>query len=173
MKRRRFVTGIAVTAFAPPLFAADYLAPDEAQHTLFPEAEQFVAVSLARGVAALKLSPARASQLAAYEARKAGLVAGYVVFDQVVGKYELISYAVALSPAAVVRGVEILAYRESHGYEIRQQAWRAQFIGKDNHADIRINDDISNISGATLSCTHVTDGIRQIVALTYASFAAT
>jgi len=28
-----------------------------------------------------------------------------------------------------------------------------------------LGDDIANISGATLSCTHVTDGVRRIVAV--------
>jgi len=28
-----------------------------------------------------------------------------------------------------------------------------------------VGDDIANISGATLSCTHVTDGVRRIVAV--------
>jgi hypothetical protein len=28
-----------------------------------------------------------------------------------------------------------------------------------------VGDDIANISGATLSCTHVTDGVRRIVAM--------
>jgi hypothetical protein len=70
-----------------------------------------------------------------------------------------------------VRQVEILSYRESHGYEIRQDAWRAQFVGKGPAAPIRIGDDIRNISGATLSCTHVTDGVHLIVALVNATYA--
>ncbi len=67
--------------------------------------------------------------------------------------------------ACQIRDVEILAYRESHGYEVRNKPWRSQFTGKSAQAPLRIGDDIDNISGATLSCTHITDGIRRIVVM--------
>ena len=172
MKRRRFLTGMAVTAFAAPAFSADYLTPDEAKHQFFPDADSFAPATLERGIAALKVPASRLAHLRAFEARQATKLLGYVVIDEVIGKFELIGYAVSLTPEAVVQAVEILSYRESHGYEIRQKAWRAQFVGKDSRAPIRLDDDISNISGATMSCTHVTDGIRQIVALVHASAAA-
>ena len=90
---------------------------------------------------------------------------GYVVLDDVVGKFELISYAVALNLDASVKQVEILTYRESHGGEIRNAAWRKQFVGKTAESGIAIGNGIANISGATLSCTHVTDGVRRIAAI--------
>jgi Na+-translocating ferredoxin:NAD+ oxidoreductase RnfG subunit len=92
-----------------------------------------------------------------------------VVSDAVVGKFELIGYAVGLDADGSVRQVEILSYRESHGHEIRLPAWRRQFVGKTAAAPIRIGDDISNISGATLSCQHVTGGVRRIVAVVAAA----
>jgi Na+-translocating ferredoxin:NAD+ oxidoreductase RnfG subunit len=98
-------------------------------------------------------------------ARRAGTVLGYVVVDAVVGKTELIDYAVGIGLDGTIRQVEILAYRESHGAEIRLPAWRRQFIGKGAEAALRIGDDITNISGATLSCTHVAEGVRRIVAI--------
>jgi len=85
---------------------------------------------------------------------------------------ELISYAVGLNPDASVRQVEILAYRESHGGEIRLPAWRKQFAGKSaKSGDLRIGAGINNISGATLSCTHVTDGVRRIAAIAQVALA--
>jgi Na+-translocating ferredoxin:NAD+ oxidoreductase RnfG subunit len=88
-----------------------------------------------------------------------------VVVDNVVGKFELITYAVGIALDGSVKQVEILSYRESHGGEIRLPAWRKQFGGKTLAAPIKLGDDIANISGATLSCTHVTEGIRRIVAV--------
>jgi Na+-translocating ferredoxin:NAD+ oxidoreductase RnfG subunit len=90
---------------------------------------------------------------------------GYVITDAVIGKFELISYAVGLNPAGDIVDVEILSYRESHGYEVRNKPWRAQFTGKSAKAPLRIGEDINNISGATLSCTHLTDGIRRIAVM--------
>ncbi|HWI11259.1 MAG TPA: FMN-binding protein, partial [Burkholderiaceae bacterium] len=89
----------------------------------------------------------------------------FVVTDAVIGKVELIDYAVGIALDGSVKQIEILSYRESHGFEIRLPAWRKQFVGKGAGAAIKVGDDIANISGATLSCTHVTDGVRRIVAV--------
>jgi Na+-translocating ferredoxin:NAD+ oxidoreductase RnfG subunit len=92
-------------------------------------------------------------------------VLGAVVVDEVVGKFELITYAVGLSADGTVKQVEILSYRESHGHEIRLPAWRKQFVGKTAASPLQVGEDIANISGATLSCKHVTDGVKRIVAI--------
>ena len=59
----------------------------------------------------------------------------------------------------------MLVYRESHGAEIRTPAWRRQFEGRKGPSQIRFGDDIRNISGATLSCQHVTEGVQRLSAL--------
>ena len=97
-------------------------------------------------------------------ARREEATLGYVVVDEVIGKFELITYAVGLNRDGSVRQVEVMDYRESHGHEIRLPAWRRQFEGKTAASPIRVGEDIANISGATLSCQHVTDGVRRIVA---------
>jgi Na+-transporting NADH:ubiquinone oxidoreductase subunit NqrC len=61
--------------------------------------------------------------------------------------------------------VEILEYRESHGGEIRNDRWLAQFAGRSTPAQLRFRTDIKNIAGATLSSEHVTAGVRRILAL--------
>jgi hypothetical protein len=38
-------------------------------------------------------------------------------------------------------------------------------VGKTAEAPLRVGEDIANISGATLSCTHVTEGVRRIAAV--------
>jgi len=43
-------------------------------------------------------------------------------------------------------------YRESYGGEIRNADWRKQFLGKNRTLALRLNEGITNISGATLSC---------------------
>ena len=88
---------------------------------------------------------------------------GLFIVDDVVGKHELITFALALTPAGAVRAIEILDYRESYGYEVRNADWRAQFIGKTGGAALKLDQDIRNISGATLSCRHVTDGVKRLL----------
>lgn len=92
---------------------------------------------------------------------------GFFLADAVIGKHDLINYAVALDNNGKVRQVEVLEYREAYGGEVRNAAWRAQFVGKEDGDPVRVGRDIQGISGATLSSEHLTDGIRRLLA-TYA-----
>jgi electron transport complex protein RnfG len=89
---------------------------------------------------------------------------GTLWLDHVIGKHELIDYVVAISPEGKVTQVEILEYREHYGGQIRQPDWRAQFKGKTADAPLKPGQEIYNISGATLSCRHVTEGVKRVLA---------
>jgi hypothetical protein len=92
---------------------------------------------------------------------------GWFIEDQVVGKHEFITFALALDNSGGVKDIEIMDYRESYGDQVRNPAWRAQFTGKHHGAQLKLSGDIKNISGATLSSKHITDGVRRLLA-TYA-----
>lgn len=89
---------------------------------------------------------------------------GWYIIDRVIGKHELITYALALNANGSVRGIEVLDFKESYGEEIHEQQWRAQFIGKTLSDPFKLNQDIRNISGATLSCKNVTNGVKRLLA---------
>jgi len=89
----------------------------------------------------------------------------WFIVDEVVGKHEMITYAVGLSPGGNITGIEILEYVESYGYEVAQAEWRKQFVGKNANDPIKLNQDIQNIGGATLSCKHITDGVKRVSVL--------
>jgi hypothetical protein len=167
---------LAACAACAPVFATQYLTAEQAQKVMFPDATAFRAQDLALNGAQMaqveKLAglPARSVNWRVFGAYKGDALLGFMVLDDVIGKFELISYAVGLNPDASVRQVEILTYRESHGGEIRTPAWRRQFIGKSvgnsgAGGGLAIGEGIANISGATLSCTHLTDGVRRIAAI--------
>jgi Na+-translocating ferredoxin:NAD+ oxidoreductase RnfG subunit len=168
---RVLLAASALAAVAPTsAFAVDYLSADQAAKLMFPEADAFEARSLTLDAAQMQQLDAqgvraRSANWALRVAKRAGATLGFVVTDEVVGKVELISYAVGIALDGTVQQVEILSYRESHGFEIRLPAWRKQFVGKGTSAALRVGDDIANISGATLSCNHVTDGVRRVVAI--------
>ena len=82
--------------------------------------------------------------------------------DQVIGKHENIDLAIAISNSGNVKGIEVLTYRESYGSQIMHPKWRAQFHGKNSTEFLKLDQQIKNISGATLSCRHVTDGINRL-----------
>ena len=167
---RALICLAAVATLPATAFAVDYLSAEQAAQAMFPEAERFEQRELLLDAAQLqKLAaagvPARSARWPLRLAWKGMALLGVVVTDAVVGKFELIGYAVGIGPDGSVRQVEILSYRESHGHEIRLPAWRRQFVGKTAAAPLRVGEDISNISGATLSCNHVTEGVRRIVAV--------
>jgi Na+-translocating ferredoxin:NAD+ oxidoreductase RnfG subunit len=89
----------------------------------------------------------------------------WFIVDEVVGKHEMISYAVGINPQGNITGIEILEYVESYGYEVGEAQWRKQFVGKNANDPIKLNQDIQNIGGATLSCKHITDGVKRVVLL--------
>ena len=92
---------------------------------------------------------------------------GWFIVDQVIGKHEFIPFAVGLDAEGSVKQIEILEYREAYGSQVRNPAWRAQFTGKRHGAALTLQKDIPNISGASLSSRHITDGVKRLLA-TYA-----
>ena len=144
---KRWSAPVAITlSIAAPAYAVQYLTVPQAQKLAFPSATKFVEVQPGR----------------VWKAE--GGTAGLFVFDHVIGKHLYIDYAVALDPNGHVRRVDILQYRESYGGEIREAGWLSQFVGKSSNSPLKVGQDIRNISGATLSSLHVTEGVKRILA---------
>jgi Na+-translocating ferredoxin:NAD+ oxidoreductase RnfG subunit len=87
---------------------------------------------------------------------------GWFILDNVIGKHENIDIGVALTRDGKVKGVEVLTYRETYGYQVMNKNWLAQFFGKDHGEVLKLDKQIKNISGATLSCRHITDGVNRL-----------
>jgi hypothetical protein len=139
---------VAVASIASPGYAMQYLTIGQAQKQAFPSATHFSEVQAGR----------------VWKAEAGGRGIGFFVFDRVIGKHLFIDYAVALSSNGSVLKVDILQYRESYGGEVNNPSWLAQFVGKTSGSPLRMNSDIRNIAGATLSSTHVTEGVKRILA---------
>jgi hypothetical protein len=163
----------ALGAAAPVqiVVAAEYLSIEAAQKALFPQADRFneVVLSLSPAqherVAALAGTQPPHRSLRAWRALKGDEPLGFVFVDEVIGKEDFITYAIAIDAAGRLSAPEVLAYRESHGGEIRSPAWRRQFAGRHGLDQLRVPVDIKNIAGATLSCEHLTEGVRWLAAL--------
>ena len=166
MNKRHFLRTLAPALFAGTTFVRSetYLTQDQAAKILSPgetlkpievtlTAEQKKAIQDASGVRV------RAVKLQVWKTSGGG----WFIVDQVIGKHEFIDYAVSLKADGSVRGVEILTYRETYGGEVKNAKWRAQFTGKTSAAPLKLDADIKNISGATLSSNHITEGVRRIV----------
>lgn len=143
---------------------------EAAQRGAFPEATSFVQVTVTLDAAARRkladvASPPGARDPLVWRAMAGGTPLGMFMVDAVIGKQEYITYSIAFDNAGRILRLDVLQYRETHGYEIRNDRWRSQFVGKTSADPVAVNADIANISGATLSCRHVTDGVRRLLAL--------
>jgi Na+-translocating ferredoxin:NAD+ oxidoreductase RnfG subunit len=90
--------------------------------------------------------------------------AGYAVMTNVKGKDQPITFCVVLDERLTIRQIEILAYREPYGGEVRNASWLRQFFGKGPDDRLRPGRDIRNITGATISVRSVTLGVQDILA---------
>jgi hypothetical protein len=136
----------AIVAVAPPALAVQYLTVDAAQKLAFPSATRFVD-----------------NGGSTWKAQAGDRLLGLFVLDHVIGKHLYIDYAVALDTSGRVMHVDILQYRESYGGEVRESGWLAQFVGKTSSSPLKIGSDIRNISGATLSSMHLTEGVKRVL----------
>ena len=156
---------------ASVVVAADYLTIDAAQKAIFPSADSFEPLVLAlsseqkSAIAALAGPQPRHGSFRVWKAVQSGIPLGYVLLDEVIGRSDLITYAIGIGSDGALTAVEVLAYRESHGAEIRNAAWRRQFANRRDLSELEFRIDIKNISGATLSSEHVTQGVRWLLAL--------
>jgi Na+-translocating ferredoxin:NAD+ oxidoreductase RnfG subunit len=145
-------------------FCEVYMSDEKAVQVLFPQMH-FEKSSLPlsaddqKKIKDLSGETQRADQATVWRAKSGE----WVFIDRVLGKHEFITYAVGIGADGKVKGVEILEYRESYGHEVRGEKWRAQFVGKDKAAPLKLDQDIKNISGATLSSAHISAGVRRVL----------
>ena len=155
----------ALVCSAVSLPAVSYLSVEQAQAVIFPGKKLTAAT--------VKLTPeqrqaiARTSEVRVSNPElKVWKVegGGWFILDEVIGKHEFITFAVGLNADGSVKQIEVMDYRENYGSEIRNEKWRAQFTGKRHGAKLKLDADIKNISGATLSCRHITAGVKRLLA---------
>jgi Na+-translocating ferredoxin:NAD+ oxidoreductase RnfG subunit len=163
-----FTASLAVIAAAPG-HAAIYHTVESAQKACFPDATEFVNAEVKLTKDQMKAIErdsgvrVRLDTQRVWRATKNGAFLGWFIVDEVLGKHEFITWALALNADGRVKSIEVMEYRETYGYEIRNTDWRAQFLGKKHGAPLKLDDDIRNISGATLSCRHITDGVKRLL----------
>lgn len=160
---------LPAAAIAWPAHAADYLTVAQAQVLLFPAAKTFAEQPLKfnddqrdRIKAASGLRQ-RWDEQKVWRAERDGQLQGWFIIDEVIGKHEFITYATAISRDGHVLGVEIISYRETHGGQVREATWRKSLVGKTLADPFKLDEDVPNISGATLSCRNVMDGVKRLL----------
>lgn len=160
--------GLGGLAACSPLTAivarADvFLSEDQAAHAIFPKA-----AFKRRELTLTDEQAKKIKEASGQNVRRRKVVAfvsphGTVIIDEVLGKHEFITFAVGIRPDGSVQGIEILEYKETYGGQVRGADWRQQFTGKNARSELELESDIRNISGATLSCAHVTGGVKRLL----------
>ena len=78
-------------------------------------------------------------------------IIGYLIVQSEYSKYKKFDYFIIYNNFAEILKVEILNYRESHGFEICNKRWLKQFIGNNSDSEFEFNSKVDAISGATIS----------------------
>ncbi len=90
---------------------------------------------------------------------------GYALVQNTIGKHKPMTYMVGIDQTGHVLNVELLVYRESRGSEVRTKRFNVQYEGKTVSDPVRLNKDIINISGATMSVRSFSAGVKRVLVL--------
>jgi hypothetical protein len=92
-------------------------------------------------------------------------VDGYAMVQNTIGKHKPMTYMVGVDDQGSISDIELLVFREARGSEVRQKRFNSQYEGKTVLDPVRINKDIINISGATMSVRSMSAGIKRVLVL--------
>jgi len=99
-----------------------------------------------------------------YVGWKGAELLGYAVIDTHIVRTLPETVMVVLSPTGEVRRAEVLAFYEPPEYTPPER-WVRQFDGRHLDDDMKLGGGIQGITGATLSATAMTAGVRRVLAL--------
>lgn len=182
---------LALTAVAPPAWSERiwdselkrYLTEQEMMMAeVFMTEEEGVKVMLPKSERVrkdvIKLSPEKKAQIEerigwkfpeesfeVYIGETGSQIDGYALVQNTIGKHKPMTYMVGVDGKGRVSDIELLVFRESRGSEIRQKRFNTQYEGKTVLDPVRINKDIINISGATMSVRSMSAGIKRVLVL--------
>lgn len=90
---------------------------------------------------------------------------GYAMVQNTIGKHKHMTYMVGVDAQGRCSDVELLVFREAKGSEVGRKRFNVQYEGKTVFDPIRINKDIINISGATMSVRSISAGVKRVLVL--------
>ena len=92
---------------------------------------------------------------------------GYYYLGQAYGKADYFDFIVIFDADLIVSKVKILVYREDHGGEVGSKRWLKQFTGTKTATQLRYQQDIAAISGATISAKSMTNEVNKLLKTIY------
>ena len=162
----------ASMVFGGSAFAEELANADGALREMFPKAGHFdrQVVQLSQeqihqveNAARLTFAGKHAEQVIIHTARGQSGTLGYAFEDTVIGKWGLIHYLVGLDTSGRVSQIIILDYQEIRGRPIAKPRFLRQYQGKTIKDALQLHKDIDGITGATISSSSLTEGVRKIL----------
>lgn len=159
--------GLAVACPAP---AKVFLARSEAITAAMPTADQvttrdvFLTDAQKAAIEAASGMPMESSLATVYIGTRQGQLVGYALFDTHVVRTQPETFVIGLDPAGRVTSLFVCAFYEPQDY-LPGDRWLAQFRGRDGSKPPRVGNDITGITGATLSSRAVAGGVRRALAI--------
>jgi hypothetical protein len=100
-----------------------------------------------------------------YVGESADKVDGYAMVHNTIGKHKHMTYMVGVDAQGRCSNVELLVFREAKGSEVGRKRFNSQYEGRTVLDPVRINKDIINISGATMSVRSMSAGVKRVLVL--------
>ncbi len=88
----------------------------------------------------------------------------WLFLDQVYGLNDIVTYLLGVDSQGSVTGLEVLTCAEGYCDSVFTQQWRAQ-MAKSTHGHWMPGDVVTLVSGATLSTTHIAEGVKKLLAI--------
>lgn len=148
-----------------------YLTEEQALNLVFPQCEEIVTDEFImtpeekRSLEKLLRRRVYEDGFRVYIGKSNGAVQGYAMITEEIGKFHPFTFIVGVKPDGKIYETAVLVYRESRGGEIARKRFLYQFVGKSLKNPIRINKDIINITGATMSVQCMCTGVRKVLSV--------
>jgi Na+-translocating ferredoxin:NAD+ oxidoreductase RnfG subunit len=98
-----------------------------------------------------------------FEVKNSETLLGYAYISKAPSKTDQFDYLILLDNNLVVLKAKVLVYREDYGGEIGSTRWLKQFIGKTQNDELKYQDNIVAISGATISVRSMTTAVNDLL----------
>jgi Na+-translocating ferredoxin:NAD+ oxidoreductase RnfG subunit len=133
----------------------------ETVHDIFPSATDISKMSISRGVQTSR----RPGNHIISEIRDSSGLLGYGVESVVVSRSGPFKIAVVLDKQLVVKRATVVSYPWPRGRNVVRRAFTSQFEGKGAEDPIEVGKDIDAMTGATISCRVMAEGVREAIKL--------
>jgi hypothetical protein len=156
----RWLVPVAVCAVAPQCIAAKYMSIEQAREQMFPFADEYVIQPLqltpsqTQEIDSLSGVSGRGAQPLVWQAMARGKLIGWLFLDQVIGKHELITYALGVNTDGSVRQLQVIEYLETYGSQVRYPSWRINLLARP--LKIRCESTVTSTTSAALRCRRAT-----------------